>query len=250
MNATKPLGADPCDEIETLPLSRGGHGSVFTGQCCIMEKANRLTVCRPDLGKKFGVATRFNDDHPSVDRGIRRFLIRLNDGWLDGAGNPTTFAPKNAQEILNGYAEKVLGTNTGSADAEIRAVMAANWALRVALPVWLDAAKMHAEAEQLRALPEFVTIAAVYGSLSLVRTIRSKAWTRRNEALRRYDAARSDASAVAAAVVVVAVEVEVETVVEAVAKEKLTPVVEEIRRGALNLLDRMIAVGRIEGDGA
>src|SRR5437879_1041057 len=96
---------NPCGGLEgkdvlALPLSYGSHGNKFDGACCVIEKSNRLTVCVPELGRRFGVAKKFDDDHESIRRSVRRFLIRLNDGWLNRDGSLRMFAPADAQSIL------------------------------------------------------------------------------------------------------------------------------------------------------
>jgi hypothetical protein len=46
---------DPCAEIDfsTITLFHGSHGPTFTGQCCLVEAANRAAACVPELRAKY-----------------------------------------------------------------------------------------------------------------------------------------------------------------------------------------------------
>jgi hypothetical protein len=137
---------DPCSEFnfDAMLLKHGAHGPSFTGEACLVECSNRLTVCVPELREKFGAAKSFGDDHPSISRVIRSFAIGLNDGIKDD---------QKRTDLLKPYAVKILGTKTNAKDETTRAWMATDWLVRVHAPAFLDLAGLADHASALRALP-------------------------------------------------------------------------------------------------
>jgi hypothetical protein len=131
------MTANPCTDfnLDALMLKDGAHGCEFGGEACILEYANVLAACRPELREKFG-AVDFTDDHPSVSRVIRSFCISFNDGIKDD---------QRRTDLLKPYAVKILGTKTNDADEETRAWMATDWLVRVQTPAWLDLAGLSSE---------------------------------------------------------------------------------------------------------
>lgn len=203
----KPCGGFTPEQIADLPLLGGSHSNEspeggFAGPCCVVELYNRLTICDPVLGAKYGKPKRFNDDHPSYSRVVRRFLIRLNDGWLNSDGSLKRFAPPDAQAILKRYGRLALGTNTGADDDERRAYLCADWAIRVGLPQWLDVAGLGEHAATLRALAMITDYETLTKARRATYTARDAARERRDKAWRRLYATRSDAEEAAVAAVV------------------------------------------------
>src|SRR5689334_12746839 len=87
-------GFDPM----TFHLASGSHGNAYHGECCAVELANRATVLCPTLREKFGAAQQFSDDHPSISRVIRSYVIGLNDAWDD-----------DTRQRLRPYVTRILG---------------------------------------------------------------------------------------------------------------------------------------------
>ena len=48
----------PCGDADVLalPLSHGGHsgGGYFNGECCLVEKSNRIAFCIPEFRERYG----------------------------------------------------------------------------------------------------------------------------------------------------------------------------------------------------
>jgi hypothetical protein len=145
-------------DINTLVLKSGGHsGAGYHGDCCLLEAANRATVCYPKLAKRFGKASDFTDNHPSVDVVVRAFGINLNDSWLNEDGSPRypQWNP-NAQARLRPFILKVLGTATTPEDTETRAWMATDWLARTYAPAFLRLAGLTQHAQALEGLARIV----------------------------------------------------------------------------------------------
>src|SRR5438034_8417178 len=108
--------------LENVTLAKDAHKSLSEG-ACVMEVVSVLA------GEKFG-------DHPKcVSPVIGAFLRSWNDGLAD-----------EPRQRLKPYATKVVGTNTGPADDEVRAWLATDWLVRVQTPAWLELAGLKDEA--------------------------------------------------------------------------------------------------------
>ena len=171
-------------EIKDRPLLVGSHPP--DGQMCVMEAA------------AYVAGERWSDRPGCVSEVIGVFLRSWND-TLDDAD----------RQKLKPYIRKVIGTNTGAADEEVRAWMATDWLVRTFTPEWLDLAGLTEHAAKLRALPELASAELA------------------SEAMTTIDAARREAAAAWGS-----------------AWDALAPTVEKIRSSAFDLLDRMIAVGK------
>jgi hypothetical protein len=137
-----------CGETESqllaLPLKHGSHGEQFHGECCLVEKSNRLAYCVPIFGKRYGKPKTFNDDHPSISRVVRAMAIGLNDMTWDSDDARTT--------ALDRFAIAILGTKTTPADEQTRAWMATDWLVRTYTPAWLRLAGLTDEAQAIEGL--------------------------------------------------------------------------------------------------
>ena len=134
---------------------------------------------------------------------ISRVIRSFLSSWNDGL--PTD---ADRTRLLLPYATRVLGTATTAADEETRVWLATDWLVRVQAPAWLDLAKLTDRAVQLRALPPLTSSEIARGVQSVL------------------EGARRDAGAAWAA-----------------ARAAFAPVVATLQTSALELLDRMIAVG-------
>src|SRR5690606_35259 len=83
----------------------------------------------------------FADDHPSISRVIRAYVMSLNDAWDD-----------EQRQVLKPFAAKILCTATGDADEQTRAWMAVDWLVRVHTPAFLRLAGLEEHARALEGL--------------------------------------------------------------------------------------------------
>jgi hypothetical protein len=92
-----------CDEfnLDAILLKSGGHGDEFSGECCMVEAANRAALCIPELRTKFGAPEDFEADHPSISPVIRGFCINWNDSIRDD---------ETRTRLLKPYVTRILGT--------------------------------------------------------------------------------------------------------------------------------------------
>ncbi len=134
-------------ELLALPLKSGNHPGDFHGECCLVEKANRIATCVPAFRERYGKAA-FADDHPSISRVVRSMATGLNDMRWESDEKRT--------EALDPFTILILGTKTTEADEQIRAWMATDWLVRVYTPAWLRLAGLTAEAESLEGLARIV----------------------------------------------------------------------------------------------
>jgi hypothetical protein len=133
----------PIDEqklalIESFHLGRGGHSSFAVGACA-------LELVSYVAGEPWS-------DHPAcVCPVLGAFFRAWNDGLPDDERNT----------ILKPFLPRLIGTNGGPALAERRALMAADWLIRVHTPAWLRLAKLDGHADALSALPEITAMTAI-----------------------------------------------------------------------------------------
>jgi hypothetical protein len=251
---------DDCDgfNFDALLLKHGAHGSAFAGECCLVEAANRLTVCKVELREKYGAAETFTDDHPSISRVIRSFSIAFNDGIKDD---------QRRTDLLKPYAVKILGTKTNAADEETRAWMATDWLVRVHTPAWLDLAGLSEHAASLRSLAPLTSSEIALAAQQTIRNAADAsyaagaaagdaaraaagdaAWAAAGAAARAaawdaaWDAARAAAWDAAWAAARAAAGAAARAAAWDAARAKLAPTVEQLQASAIDLLDRMIAV--------
>jgi hypothetical protein len=245
-------------DLGKLQLASGGHSSPEAGMC-VMEATAYIA------GEKF------SDSPECVSPVIAAFCRSWNDGLGDEARN----------RLLKPYITKIIGTNTGAADDEVRAWMATDWLVRVQTPAWLDLAGLKDDAERLRNLPALTSseiALAVQDTLDQVRASASSraaaawaaAWAAARDAARdaawaaardaawdaawaaARDAARDAAWAAARAAARDAAWAAARDAAWAAAWaaardaawDALQPTVDSLQGSALELLDRMIAVGR------
>ena len=136
--------------LDTVILRSGSHGDQFRGDCCILEASNVATMCIPALRDRFGRASQFMDDHPSVSRVVRQMAIGLNDLKWDSDEERTA--------ALRPYITKILGTNTTAEDEIIRAFMCADWVVRSYTPACLRLAGLTSEAQLLEGLSRIIDV--------------------------------------------------------------------------------------------
>lgn len=247
-------------DIDTITLSQGTYFKESGGYCAV-EWANKAASCIPELREKYG-AEGLTDDHTSISRVIRSFVIRWNDSLPD----------EDRTRLLKPFVLKILGTNTTPEDEETRAWMATDWLCRVHAPAWLRLAGLTKEAEALEAtarIVDAVTAQAAQPALNQARSssaiarddagaaARDAAWEAAWEAVwadagaaagaAAWDAAREaarDAAWDAARDAAWAAALDAAGAGAWDASSKLRPTVEELQASAMELLDKMCAVGR------
>lgn len=136
----------------------------------------------------------------------------MNDALDDGARN----------RLLKPYMTRITGTATSPADENTRAWMVMDWYCRVNAPAWLRAAGLTSEADAVEATAPIVDTAAAQAAMTALRVARDSAL------------AAGVAAGVAAA----------GTAAGTTALDALEPTLTRLQVSALNLLDRLIAVGR------
>ena len=235
--------------LSALSLKDGAHGGEFCGEACMVEMANRAAACIPALREKYG-AHDFTDNHPSISPVIRSFCVAFNDGLR---------SDEERDRLLKPFVTRILGTKTNKKDENIRAWMATDWLVRVQTAAWLDLAGKPEIAAKLRNLKPLTNAKIAQQSQSVINDARDTAdaaWDAARAAARAaardaaWDAARAAARAAArdaawAAAWDAAGDAAWAAARDA-AKKRLDPTVTELQVSALDLLERMIAVGAKE----
>lgn len=137
---------------QTVFISKGSHHSPDQG-LCLMELSAYIA------------GVRHSDGPPCVASLFAAALRRWNDR-LDDA----------ARQDLRRYATSVIGTAADRAVNARRAWLMADWAVRVCLPGWLDAADRRATAELVRGLPTLTDFAALARAQACVANVRAEAY--------------------------------------------------------------------------
>ena len=234
--------------LDDLMLARGDHGYEFCGQACAVEVSNLIAAgvvqvppgllrCERPLER-----VEFSDDHPSISRVIRSYVIGLNDAWNDAD-----------RQRLRPYAARILCTATGEADEEVRAWMATDWLVRVHAPAFLRLAGLEEHAlalESLDRIADATTARAAQPTLDAARdaagdaawaaaryTAGDAAWAA------AWDAAWDTAWAAARAAAGDAARYTAGDAAWDAAWDALKPTVEALQTSSLELLDAMIGVG-------
>jgi hypothetical protein len=153
-----------------------------------------------------------------VSRVIGAFLRSWNDSLDD-----------SSRQRLKAYVFKVMNTNTGPADDERRAWLATDWLVRTYAPTWLDLAGLDTAEDAARD--------AVWSAAEDAEAAgRAAAWS-----------VAEDAEAAGRAAAWSVAEDAAWNAAMAAGRSALQPTVEALQTSAFDLLDRMIAVGRIAG---
>jgi hypothetical protein len=160
-----PVIAERLEAVKDIPLSAGGHNKPPAGEIpgafCDREKFSYVT------GQSWGA------DPANCSRVINAMLRRWNDA-TDDAG----LAAIDAWSLAN--LERLEATADDGHDEE-RGYIAADWAVRNALPVWLELAGATEAAATVRALKPLTDFASSRAARDVVRPIRDQLWKRRDE---------------------------------------------------------------------
>ena len=170
-------------EIETrlaklAPLGAGAHEA--DGVACAMEAVAYVA------GEPWS-------DHPACACPVLGTFMRA---WNDGL-------PDDERDtLLRPLVPLLVGTKASKETEDRRALMAADWLIRVHTPAWLRLAKLDAQAASLEALPEITALAQVpslRGPLEAVRKDADAAWAAARDAAGAAAGAAAWAAAGAAA---------------------------------------------------
>jgi len=197
-------------DLEALHLEPGPHDNPDDGGC-VMEIVSALA------------GEPWSDRPQCVSPVITSFCISWNDALGD----------EERDRLLKPFLTKMIGTRTTPEDEETRAWMACDWLVRTFTPTWLRRAGLDAEAEALVALPELTSAKLVDAAMPVIErgaAARAAARAAAGDAAR---AAARDAAWAAAG-----------DAARAAARDALADTVTELQSSAVELLDRMCAVGR------
>jgi len=140
-----------------ITLAHGSHSS-FNDGACAMELASWLT------------GDDWSDHPPCVCPVLGEFMRTWNDGISDDAERTTLLKP---------LIPKLINTRGDNKLEQRRAMMAADWMIRVHTPAWLRLAKLDEPADALASLPEITDFAqchALMPTLEAVRSVADAAW--------------------------------------------------------------------------
>jgi len=192
--------------LDTITLDKGGHHSWDDGHCAMEVVA-------------FLAGEGHTDAPECASPVLRDFTMSLNDRW-----------DTDTRQQLRPYLPRMIGTARDGKD-EARSYLALDWLIRTYTPTWLDLAGLTAEAQELRDLRRIVDLVAAKDAGPVVQKARasaSAAWAAAGAAAR----AAAWAAAWAAA--------------RAAARAALAPTVLALQPQALDLLERMVALGETE----
>ena len=123
---------------QIVALHHGCHLENDDGEMCIMEAVAWVTH------KEWS-------DHPPCVCPVLSTFMRL---WNDGLPDDET-----RTRLLRQFIPALINTKDSTALEQRRAMMAADWLVRVHVPAWLRLAKMNKQADALESLPEITDFA-------------------------------------------------------------------------------------------
>jgi hypothetical protein len=164
---TPTVKPDRLAALDTISLAHGKHTKRADGMC-LLEAASWIA------GERFS-------DHPDcVDPVIAAFGRSWND----------QLAQEDRDRLLKPILPKLIGTRSTPAVQDVRAFMAADWAVRVFTPAWLRLAGLVGNAADLEALPALDSVEACKAArptIDAARTSAVAAWVAAGDAA--WDAA-------------------------------------------------------------
>ena len=217
----------PTLDLDQLVLARGAHHDRSNG-LCVMEAAAWL-------------AGEPHTDNPDcVSPAIGVFLRSWNDQLDD-----------TDRQMLKPLIPRVVGTRTSREDEQARAWLATDWLAREFAPAWLDLAGLGEHAGRLRALDALTSTELAERALPIIQeareasaAARAAAWDAAGAAAR--DAAGAAAWAAARDAAWDAAWDAARAAAGDAAGAALAPTVKTLQQSALQLVDRMIAVGQVQ----
>jgi hypothetical protein len=245
--------------VEGIPLSVGSHPAPEDGEvpCAFCAEEKWAWICGLDW-----------TDHPSNQSAVIAAFVRSFQDKTDQGG-------RDAIDVwMVGNAERLAATADDEHE-QARGLLAADWACRVALPLWLELAGATDAAASLRARPAISSHADASAAREAINYLRGELgfpswWTFREDLRRRVYAAvrealadkqEAEAAEAAAAEAAEAVAAAAEAAVEGAAAaaaavytavrakilelwgEKFAEVTTPLKASAIDLLNQMLAVG-------
>lgn len=120
---------DRLAELDTISLAEGSHWDRGEGMCAMEAVA--------------WLAGEDHTDRPVCVSGVLAVYVSgLNDMWDD-----------EKRQTLKGFLPRLVGTNTGPDDEQKRGFVAADWLIRTYTPAWLRFGGFDAAADRLAGLP-------------------------------------------------------------------------------------------------
>jgi len=221
-------------QLPSIPLLSGAHSSAEEGFCA-MELASWI------VGEPWS-------DHPKCACPVISAFMRT---WNDDLSDD------ERTKILLPVVPRLVGTRGSKALEARRATMAADWYVRVATPAWLRLAGLDKHADTLAAFPEITSFektpsirpaleAAQKDAEAAWSAARSAAWSAAESAAESaaWSAARSAAESAARSAAWSAAWSAAESAARSAADEALAPTVKKLQASAIELVERMAAVGR------
>ena len=208
-----PLIQERLEKIQTLSLKAGAHSPNST--FCILEAVAFVA------GEPWS-------DHPECACPIIGAFLR---SWND-------FLPTDADRdrLLKPLIRDLVGSKSTKEVEQKRALLCADWLIRVNTPTWLRLAGLTVHADALEALPEITAFAQVPSMRGTIEAARDDAYKARDAAWAAAwdagDAARDAAWAAAGDAARAAA--------GAAARVKLQPTVLQLQDSALSLVRRML----------
>ena len=194
-------------DLSTLRLAKGAHSP--DGVFCVMEAAAYIA------GEPWS-------DHPAC---VSPVIAEFCRSWNDELDDKT-------RQILVPIIPRLIGTATTAADETTRAWLATDWLVRTFAPAWLRLAGLTSHADALEGLDALTTADLARKAQKVIAAARdatrAAAWAAARAATR--DAARAAAWAAGRT--------------REAMDAALAPTVATLQRAALDLLERMCAVGR------
>ena len=199
-------------DLTTITLAKGAHGSRASG-VCLMEAV------------AWWAGKEHTDHPPCVSPVLGTFGRNLND-----------VLPDDRRQYLRPLIPLLPGT-AGDGEDERRGYLALDWLIRTYTPAWLDLAGLTAEATALRDLRRIADLVAAQAAGPVVHDARRKAAAAWAAA---WDAAGAAAGAAARDAAWAAAWAAAWTA----ARDSLASTVSALQASAVELVQRMCAVGR------
>ena len=209
--------ADPATRLAKLgQLRSGGHTGPKDG-ACIMEAVSYVA------------GEPWTDNPACACPVISAFLRSWNDALPDD----------ERDALLRPLVLRLVGTRATPEIERRRAMMAADWLIRLHTPAWLRLAGLTAQADALASLPEITDFSQCPSLMPALNATRV-------DAAAAGDAARAAARAAAGAAAGDAAWAAARAAARAAAWDALKATRGELQQSALRLVERMIEVGRFD----
>ena len=159
MAQTIEIIADRLERLQSFSLGKGSHTSIENG-ACIMEAAAWIA------GERWS-------DHPKCACPvITAFLQNWNDSLSD----------EDRNRLLKPLVLRVVGTRATPEIEKRRAIMAADWYVRVQTPTWLRLAGLAEQADAVAALPEITDFLQCPSLMPVLTAVRDQSSAARSAA--------------------------------------------------------------------